>query len=153
MGDLMIFNIIVGFIVPWISGVVFYFTDRKVLFVIAPFQSALAFIVNSIGGFYGFWSIYPHEYGKFSTIPYDLGAYPILSVYLIHYINKTKINPYLLIIIATIFTTLLEWFGILTGRIIYSNGWNMTFTFISYLIPYLLNYWFYIQLKEIKVFN
>ena len=149
----MIFNIVVGFIIPWISGIVFYFIDRQTLFIIAPFQSAIAFTLNSIGLFYGFWSIYPHKYGKFSTIPFDLGTYPIISVYLIHYINKTKNNPYLLIIIATLCTTLLEWFGILTGRIIYSNGWNLSFTFISYLIPYLLNYWFYIQLKKMSVFH
>jgi hypothetical protein len=149
----MVFNIIVGFMIPWISGIVFYFTDRKILFVIAPFQSAIAFTVNSIGVFYGFWSIYPHTYGKFSTIPFDLGAYPVLSVYLIHYINKTKFNPFLLIIIATTVTTLIEWLGILTGRIVYSNDWNLSFTFISYLVPYLLNYWFYIQLKQMKIFN
>ncbi len=149
----MIFNIIVGFIIPWISGMVFYFIDRKVLFIIAPFQSAIAFTFNSIGVFYGFWSISPHAYGKFSTIPFDLGVYPILSVYLIHYIKKTKFNPYLIIIIVTIFTTTLEWFGILTGRVVYSNGWNLPFTFVSYLIPYLLNYWFYMQLKQMKIFN
>lgn len=149
----MIFNICVGFIIPWISGIVFYFKDRKVLFIIAPFSSTIAFTLNSLGFFYRFWSIYPHTYGKFSTIPFDLGVYPILNVYLIHYINKTKTNPYLLIIIATIFTTLLEWGGVLTGKLIYSNGWNLSFTFISYLIPYLLNYWFYIQLKKMNVFN
>lgn len=147
----MIFNIIVGFIIPWISGIVFYFKNRKILFIISPFSSAIAFIVNLAGPFCGFWSIYPYRYGVFSSIPFDLGLYPILSVYLIYYINKTKINPYLLIIIATIFTTLLELFGILTGRVIFSNGWNLSFTFISYLIPYLLNYWFYIQLKKMKV--
>lgn len=149
----MLFNIIVGFIIPWISGIVFYFKDRKILFIIAPFQSVIAFTIDSIAYFYRFWSIWPHEYSKFSTMPYDLGVYPILSVYLIHYINKGKFNPYILIIIATIFTTLLEWFGILTGRILYFNGWNLVLTFISYLIPYFLNYWFYIQLKKMKVFN
>lgn len=81
-------------------------------------------------------------------MPYDLGIYPILSVYLIHYINKTKLNPYLLIMIVTIFTTFLEWLGILNGKVLYSNGWNLGFTFISYLLPYLINYWFYIQLKK-----
>lgn len=149
----MIFNIFVGFIIPWISGVIFYFIDRKILFIIAPFSSTVAFVVNSFGFYYGFWTVAPHTYSKFSTIPFDLGLYPILSVYLIHYINKTKINRYLLIIIATLFTTLIEWFGILTGRVVYSNDWNLSFTFISYFIPCLLIYWFYIQLKKMRVFN
>ena len=149
----MIFNIFIGFIIPWISGIIFYFTDRKNLFIIAPLSSAVAFVVNSFGFYYGFWAIAPHKYGQFSTIPFDLGLYPILSVYLIHYINKTKINRYLLITIATLFTTLLEWFGILTGRVVYSNDWNLSFTFIIYLIAYLLGYWFYIQLKKMRVFN
>ncbi len=86
-------------------------------------------------------------------MPYDLGIYPILSVYLIHYINKAKFNPYLLIMIVTIFTTFLEWLGILSGKVLYSNGWNIGLTFFSYLVPYLLNYWFYIQLKKMKIFN
>ncbi|AKC61303.1 hypothetical protein A0J52_16170 [Clostridium sporogenes] len=149
----MLFNIIIAFIIPWISGIVFYFKDRKVLFTIAPFQSVIAYTVNSLGFFYNFWSIYPQQYGKFATIPYDLGIYPILSVYLIHYINKSKINPYILVFIATIFTTSLEWLGILSGKIFYSNGWNIGFTFISYLLPYLINYWFYTQLKKMNVFN
>ncbi|MGO5066235.1 hypothetical protein FDF31_07395 [Clostridium sporogenes] len=149
----MLFNIIIAFIIPWISGIIFYFKDRKVLFTIAPFQSVIAYTVNSIGFFYNLWSVYPHEYGKFTTIPYDLGIYPILSVYLIHYIDKTKFNPYLLIMTATIFTTFLELLGILSGKVLYSNGWNLGFTFISYLLPYLINYWFYIQLKKIKIFN
>ncbi|KOR27031.1 CBO0543 family protein [Clostridium sp. L74] len=149
----MLFNIIIAFIIPWISGIIFYFKDRKVLFTIAPFQSVIAYTVNSIGFFYNLWSVCPHEYGKFTTMPYDLGIYPILSVYLIHYIDKTKFNPYLLIMIATIFTTFLEWLGILSGKVVYSNGWNIGFTFISYLLPYLLNYWFYIQLKQMKIFD
>ncbi|WP_409069329.1 CBO0543 family protein [Clostridium sp. FAM 1755] len=149
----MLFNIIIAFIIPWISGIVFYFKDRKVLFTIAPFQSVIAYTVNSIGFFYNLWSVYPHEYGKFTTMPYDLGIYPILSVYLIHYINKEKFNPYLLIMTATIFTTFLELLGILSGKVLYSNGWNIGFTFISYLLPYLLNYWFYIQLKKMKIFD
>lgn len=149
----MLFNIIIAFIIPWISGIIFYFKDRKVLFTIAPFQSVIAYTVNSIGFFYNLWSVYPHEYGKFTTIPYDLGIYPILSVYLIHYINKEKFNPYLLIMTATIFTTFLELLGILSGKVLYSNGWNLGFTFISYLLPYLINYWFYIQLKKMKIFD
>ncbi len=50
----MIFNVIFAFIIPWISGIVFYFTDRKVLFTIAPFQSVVAFTVNSFGFFINF---------------------------------------------------------------------------------------------------
>lgn len=42
----MVFNIIVGFVIPWISGIVFYFKDRKILFIVAPFQSAMAYTVN-----------------------------------------------------------------------------------------------------------
>ncbi|WP_251862320.1 CBO0543 family protein [Clostridium sp. Marseille-Q2269] len=142
-----------GFIIPWISGVVFYFKDKKTLFTIAPFQSVIAFTVNSWGIFYKFWSIAPHQYEKFSTMPYDLGIYPILSVYLIYYIKKTKINPYILVIIAAVFTTFLEWLGILNGKILYSNGWNIGFAFISYLLPYLINYWYYRQLKDMGIFN
>jgi uncharacterized membrane protein len=113
----MLFNIIIAFIIPWISGIVFYFKDRKAPFTIAHFQSVIAYTVNSLGFFYNFWSIYPQQYVKFATIPYDLGIYSILSVYLIHFINKSKSKLYILIFIAIIFTTFLECLGILMGKI------------------------------------
>lgn len=147
----MLFNIMVGFIIPWISGIVFYFKDRKILFAIVPFKSMIAFIVNSIACFFGFWSVYPHEYGKFATVPYDLGAFPILSVYLIHYIDKTNIKPCILITIAIICTTMLEWLAIITNVVVYANGWNLGLTFINHVVAYFIDYWYYKQLKKMDM--
>jgi hypothetical protein len=149
----MLLNIIIGFIIPWLFASFIYFRDRKILFIIAPFASVLSYAINSTAMFLGLWKLYPFEFGKDSTIPFDLGLYPVLASYLIYLANKSRINNWAVITIITTFTTLLEWLGLLLGRVVYGNGWNLAFTFFSYLIPYLLIYWFYLGLKKAKVFD
>jgi hypothetical protein len=39
-------NVILGFIIPWIFGIILYKKDKKTLLVIAPFMSVWAYIVN-----------------------------------------------------------------------------------------------------------
>lgn len=50
----------------------------------------------------------------------------------------------MVIVIATaLATSLLEYLGILMDRVQYGNEWNIVFTFLSYLIAYILVYIYY----------
>ncbi|KAJ49825.1 hypothetical protein BD780_001959 [Clostridium tetanomorphum] len=147
----MLTNFIIGFIIPWILGIFIYFKEKILLFVIAPFFSTVAYTVNTWGFYKDYWSLYPFNLGKVSSVPFDLGLYPVLSVYLVYLIKKSNINAYIVVILFSIFTTFLEALGIIIGKVAYHNGWNIFYTFFSYLFPYILVYYYYLNLKRINI--
>lgn len=149
----MLLNIVIAFIIPWILMVILYFRDKEVVLIIAPFQSAIAFTINSIGFYYGFWDLYPFGSKEIVHVPFDIGIYPMLSAYMIYYIKHKEINPLMVIFIFTLLTTCIEGAGVNMGRVVYGRGWNIGGTFISYLIPYILNYGYYLSLKKLGVFK
>lgn len=148
----MTLNIVLGFVIPWIFGVILYFKDNKTVLIIAPLSSILGYTVNEFCFHLNFWRLVPVNINDdFTSISVNLGLYPILGCYLIYYISKKQTNSYLIILIFTMLTTILEYFGVLFDLVTYGNGWNLGWTFISYLIPYLLIYFYYIKLKAIKL--
>jgi hypothetical protein len=148
----MILNIILGFIIPWVFGVILYFKDKKTLLTIAPLASMLAYTVDECLHL-EFWRLAPLNINDdYTSLSVELGLFSILGCYLIYYISRKHINPYLIILIFTIVTTIFEYLGVLSNLVVYSDGWNIGWTFFSYLIPYLLIYWYYLKLKDIKVF-
>ncbi|SMQ86934.1 hypothetical protein SAMN05444673_7016 [Bacillus sp. OV166] len=148
----MFFNIILVFVIPWIVGLLHLYKQDKVLIpVIGSFFSVIAFTINEFGFYFGFWEVLPSFNQKtLSALPFNLGLYPILASYLIYFIKKYK-YPYLVLLLMTIFTTLIEMIFSYFGRVIYSNGWNNIWTFCSYMFPYILVYWFYTYLKKLKI--
>ncbi|WP_332455460.1 CBO0543 family protein [Domibacillus aminovorans] len=124
--------------------------DKKLIPLIGPFASVNAFLVNELGVQFGFWHVYLfNNANTLPAIPVNLGLYPILGCYLIFFIKKSN-HPYLIVFLMTLFTTLTEAIFVLMGIVVYGNGWNIFWTFISYLVPYLFDYWFYLYLKKIK---
>lgn len=142
----MIVNIIIWFIIPWIS--ILLYKDKSILLTIMPFQSVIAYTINAFGFYFKLWDVYPFQHKVIVAIPFDIGIYPILSAWMIYFIKQKKINPYAIIFIFTILTTIIEGIGVMLGKIIYGKWWNIGWTFISYLIPYLLNYKYYLSLKK-----
>ncbi|MBI6873281.1 CBO0543 family protein [Clostridium aciditolerans] len=149
----MILNIIAGFIIPWLTGIILYSKDKRLLLITAPFQSSMAFAINVIGYNKNYWNLYPFELEHISAIPFDTGLYPILGVWMLYLIKTSKLNAYFIILFFTIATTFLEFLGIVTGRVFYAHGWNIFYTFLSYLLPYVLAYLYYLCLKNNNVFN
>lgn len=150
----MILNIILGFIIPWIFGIMLYFKDKKTVLIIAPFSSILAYIINEFCFHYNFWRVIPINVNDdYTSISVNLGLYSVLGCYLIYCISRKYLKPYLIILIFTVATTALEYLGLLFHLVIYANGWNIGWTFLSYLIPYLLIYCYYLDLRGVKVFE
>jgi hypothetical protein len=148
----MLRNVIVAFIIPFIFIIILYFKDKKILLTIAPCQSAIAYTINSIGFNFGLWDLYPFGQKGIVHVPFDIGIYPALSAWMIYFINCKKVTPSKAILIFAILTTGFEGYGILLGRVVYGHGWNIGWTFISYLVPYIINYRYYLSLKGIGVF-
>jgi len=131
-----------------VFGVILYFKDKKTVLIIAPFSGILAYTINEFCFHLNLWRLAPLNIkDDLTTISVNLGLYPILGCYLIYYISRKHINAYLIILIFTIVTTIFEYLGFLFNFVIYGNGWNIGWTFLSYLIPYLLIYWYYLKLK------
>ena len=117
---------------------------------IFPISALLAFIINEFGFYFEFWNLTPILSVKtMSALPLNLGIFPILGCYLVYLINQNHWNSLLLIILFSGFTTGLEFTGVITGKVIYMNHWNIGWTYVSYFIPYTLEVWYYRILKNI----
>lgn len=146
----MIINFIFGFAIPWIFGSWLYIKDRKLVLHIFPVSSMLSLAFNLLG-FYFFWDFKPifSRVQTISALPLNLGLFPVLGCFMIHYIKNTKLNAFMLIFIFSTIITLSEWIGVEIGRVIYFNDWNIIFTFFSYLTSLLLTYWYYIKIQNV----
>lgn len=150
----MVINIICGFMLPWVFGGLYLWKEDKfTLFLIYPLGSTLAFTINLLGLHFEWWELAPYiqEDESLSALPFILGLYPITACLLIHLINRTKINPFLLIIASASLITCLEWIYLLFGMVSYGNGWNIPFTFVSYLVPYLISFWYSRSMLDKKI--
>ncbi len=140
----MRFNILMGFVMPWFFGIILFKKQKKLLRIV-PFVCVISTLVCIWGDYYKFWIVKPKIKRKqyLTTMPYNLGLYPILSVVMVNRINKTK-QGLLLVFIFTLFTTIAEYGMVLLKKVTYKNGWNILKTYISYLIPYYLVYRYYL---------
>lgn len=139
----MTFNIIIGFLIPWILGVYIYIKEERLFLVIYPFGCAVTYTINMIGFYFRFWRIKPYEYNVFASLPLNLGVYPIIGTYFVFLLYKRISKSYYLVLIFSLLTTVIELLMLISGRGVYGNGWNMFWTFISYLIAYISAYGFY----------
>lgn len=145
----MLLNIIAGFVIPWLFGLIIYRKNKRIILFIAPISAVIAFTTIALEEYMGFWNLYPFDiYDPITALPYCLGLYTVNPSILIYFINDRRFNPYFNIVLITILTTIEEGLGVLVGRVTYDNGWNMGWTFISYLIPYIIIYLFYKYLKK-----
>lgn len=140
----MLLNIAVGFLIPWIFGTYLFRKDKRFMLLIGPLASVFTFIIIDFGEQFGVWNLYPFEMdNSIAALPFCLGLYPINASYMIYLIHTKKISQYWSVLIFTFVTTIEEGIGLIMGRVIYDNGWNIFWTFISYLIPYLICYYYY----------
>lgn len=144
----MIFNIFVGFVIPWIFGIFLYLRVPSIFLVIYPFGCVVSYLINTIGITFGFWSIIPHSLNCFAFIPINLGIFPITGTYFTFFIHKKTYNHIFLITSFSMFSTALECVVIVLKRVVYGSGWNLFYTFISYLFAYILGYLFYNLVKR-----
>ena len=149
---ILLFNIILAFIIPWIFVVWLFFINPKIILIIFSFTSVVSHTINAIGINMNFWAVKPFELKAFSALPFDLGYFPLLGCFLVYIISKTKRNPYSTIFIFVFLITCIEFLGVLSEFIIYGNGWNIFYTYFSYLIAYTLVYWYYLWLKKLNIF-
>ncbi|WP_311775166.1 CBO0543 family protein [Alkalihalobacillus sp. TS-13] len=142
-------NTIFGLIIPWITGIYLIKKDLKILLLMAPFASVVAFTFDVLGFHLKFWRISPErEIETIVALPMYFGVYPILAAYLFFFIKRSDLNRWIWIFAVTLITTIIEFIGVLIGMVHYFNGWNICWTFVSYLLAYLVCYWYFLILKK-----
>ncbi|WP_435920869.1 CBO0543 family protein [Paenibacillus sp. DYY-L-2] len=141
----MLFNAIAGFIIPWLFGLYLFKKSPIIILITMPIASLVTLIINELGFYFKFWSFNPSTPTdeSVSALPLDLGIYPVLACFMVFWIRKTRISHMVGVIVTTMVTTLLEYSGYLADKVRYGNGWNIFYTFLSYLVAYIIVYVYY----------
>ncbi|WP_145148047.1 hypothetical protein [Paenibacillus xylanexedens] len=136
----MLGNILLGMVVPILLAVWILRRNLKILVIYYPLGVAIASCINNVGFNY-FWNILPNTRNQsFAALPMDLGIYPIAGCLMMYVIIVKDAKPWVAILVAALSLTLLEWLAKMMGHVIYFNGWNIFWTFLSYLLPFVLAY-------------
>ncbi|SET60393.1 hypothetical protein [Paenibacillus sp. NFR01] len=136
----MWWNLLIGFILPWIAGYWYLREDLTVIVRIGPVAGLIAFAFNEIGYQSGWWSVTPSGAGILGILPYNFGIFPVLACALLFTLQKIAVRPVALIPLFSVLKTLLESILVVTGKVVYDNGWNLLWTYVSYLIACSLTY-------------
>lgn len=144
----MLINVLIGWVLPWIIAGYFLRKDLSIIVQMAPLASVIAFAFNEVGYHFRLWTVTPVEAGILSFLPYNLGIFPVIPCLLIYTTRRTSLSPMLLILLFTGLKTLLESCLLLIEKVNYDHGWNLAWTFVSYLIACSLSYGGYLIVES-----
>ncbi|WP_054636492.1 hypothetical protein [Thalassobacillus sp. C254] len=140
----MLFNIMIGFLFPWVMGLILYKKDKQVITRAVPFVSVISLIINILGNRY--WVVKPKISSRklqfLTTMPHNFGYFPILGALMIYWRKKRVFSEKADLFLCTLLSTFFELIAVAAGRVEYRNGWNIYKTFLSYLFPAYLLYKF-----------
>lgn len=147
----MIVNIIIGFLIPLILGIILFKKNSRVIIFFVPIGSMVSFFINEIGYSSELWEFLPmfEENETLSALPFDVGLFPFLTCLMVYIIITKTIKPFYIISFFTMVTTLLEFVFFLFGKVIYQRGWNIFFTFLSYAVAYFICYLYFLLIKKV----
>ncbi len=83
-----------------------------------------------------------------SALPFDIGLYPLAACLAIYWIEVKKTNHILTLITLSILLTGIEYIGFILHKVQYGHGWNIGWTFVSYLIAAITAYGYYVLAKN-----
>lgn len=148
----MFLTTLLFFIIPWTIGILhLHRKDKKLIPVIGSFASVTTYIINEAWFYFEFGEIYPFPDQKtLSALPFNIGLYPIVGSYMIFFVKKNKYS-YLIVFLTALFLTLAEFAFLLKGCVVYTNGWNIYWTYLAYLSATLSGYWFYLYSKKMNI--
>lgn len=139
----MIFNLIIGFIIPWLCFVFAPLPNKiKLVLRVFPISSLIAFLLNDFFVKHGFWIVKPivETNESYTAIPYNLGLYPVWGIFLVYFIERFTWPSAVFICIWSIGITLAECVLVMFGKVVYDNGWHIAWTFVSYVVAFSIVY-------------
>ncbi|QGG48324.1 CBO0543 family protein [Heliorestis convoluta] len=139
----MIINIVLAFILPWIFGLLLYRKDKFIVLLTAPIASAVAFLFNELGFSLGYWLLYPiYDHVSISALPFNLGLYPVVASYFGYLLIRRSMNHLWLILLFPTALTAGEAIAHYLSLVMYFNGWNIGWTFVSYFAWIVIIYYY-----------
>ena len=146
----MVFNIIAAFLIPWIAGSYLVKKDFRLFLLIAPFAAFVAVIFDVLGFHFEFWRIDPeYDTEPIAAMPMYFGIYPILAGYLFLTLERRSFHPLVVILFFSLVTTIIEGTGVWINLVHYSNGWTIYWTYVSYVLAYVVCYGYYRLLRKV----
>ncbi|MFD1017662.1 hypothetical protein [Thalassobacillus hwangdonensis] len=134
----MLVNTLIGACIPLLICLLLYKRNPQIIVAMYPFGVAVAFLAND-WGFTHFWMVTPYkEPDSISAMPFNLGYFPLMSCLIIVVKYKLLWKSIYLILLFTTIGTCLEGFGVLVGKIIYLDGWNIFYTSLIYFSSFTL---------------
>ncbi|WP_078427143.1 hypothetical protein [Alkalihalobacterium alkalinitrilicum] len=147
----MLFNFVLGLLFPWILLLYVLRKHTKYIILFAPIGASLAFFFNELG-FQYFWGMKPiYKNITFSALPLNLGIYPVLSSFIGYFFTKRKVHPFVWILGFSLTLTIFEWLFEVYGIVFYINGWNIFWTYVSYVLAFALIYGYYRLLVKYSI--
>lgn len=145
----LVFNLSLGFIIPWLFGCYLLKNDMKTIITIGPIASLIAFAVNDLGVHIQWWSHEPSHLGSVSLFTSNVGLFPIVACFMIHFIKLHQGKYKVVIFISTVLLSALEGVSLVLNKVNYTNGWNFGWTFISYIVSLSIVYRYNLLLKNV----
>ncbi|WP_100398121.1 hypothetical protein [Bacillus sp. FJAT-44742] len=144
----MLFNILFGFVLPWILGIVLYKKDKQLMVKTTPICVLIAFVMNIKGSRY--WILRPRiKRQQYRTIyPLNFGYFPVVASFMVFCSQKSILPKAFWVLLFTVFSTTAELLAILSGKLIYKNGWNIYKTLFTYIVPYFFMTLYYDLVKK-----
>lgn len=136
----MLLNVILGFVIPIVVGCWILRKSLNLLLIFFPFGVATSTVFNNIGFNY-FWHLAPEFTNRsFAALPFDVGLFPMAGCLMIYFINRHRAHPWIAVFVSALLLTIVEWIAKEYGKVWYFNGWNIFWSYVSYLIPMVMAY-------------
>jgi hypothetical protein len=123
--------------------------DIKTVITIGPIASLIAFAINDIGVHIHWWSHEPYHLGSLSLFPSNVGVFPIVACFMIHFINLRQGKYRVVIFISTVLLSALEGVSLVFNKVNYNNGWSIGWTIISYILSLAIVYRYNLLLNNV----
>ncbi|MFB4165787.1 hypothetical protein ACE1TI_18810 [Alteribacillus sp. JSM 102045] len=113
----MIYNILIGMVIPWICLIFLFKKTAKVMLITFPLGISIAFLANDWGEDI-FWGITPYieKNPSLATLPINIGYFPLLACLLAYVQTKKVSNDNILIVLFSFSATFIAVSGGFTVR-------------------------------------
>lgn len=150
----MLYHIFFGLIVPLgLAGIYLTVNFPRITVLFFPIGAATAFLLND-WGFTLFYQVTPPtDIPLLAVLPYQLGLYPVLACMFISVIHIQNLHFLIPLVSFVSGTTLLEYVGVLSGTVIYTNDWTIFWSALSYLAAYVIIFLYYQLVIKMNLLN
>lgn len=131
-------NVLLGLLIPWVILIYFYKKSPLLVILMYPLGVTISFVAND-WGFLLFWEVEPvYNNPSLSAIPISVGYFPLITALFAYIREKKAIDTWKLILLFSILTTFIELLVLWSGKIHYYNGWNILWTYFTYLAGFVV---------------